>query len=356
MDNEKARIDFSTLDLSGFVFRGDPGTPKSSDQAAYRFIARAMGVEALLSPILARKPDAMGQKPAIETVLGMDDPDSRGLLAFHEDRLKTFTQTYAVLYLAGILLLYFPALIAAILNAQYLLSHFALFSLVMLLCAVYAFSIMVGVGRLVVVSLAMRSFPDSICVMELLFLLLDLAHCQNPLSPAQKRQLLLRTRMLARATRSLASFYSLDGENQSWARRHFQLLAGYIQERETWIVAPKDNSLDELQQDFYRLARIYIRGTFGEFKFKKSELKEDPPKKSLATGALEAARVGVGIVLPILALVLIRLKPVLMAQLFDTRVLALLCAAWLLVALDLTLKLGIVSSLVEIAKGIKELS
>jgi hypothetical protein len=192
----------------------------------------------------------------------------------------------------------------------------------------------------------------------MLFIILDLSRDDVLVQPARKKILLHRTSRLAELTLTLTlSYASISQTNQFWLKQHFKQMEAYIRERERWILAPIDTTLDNLRNDFYALAPIFIIGNYGTFQWK---YEISPPKSSKIgwKGALfrNLARV-LGIILPLTLMGLYLWQPSLFPFLqIDPNIVALIFVAWLLLTLDITLKLGVVAELTNLAKGIKDLA
>jgi hypothetical protein len=194
-------------------------------------------------------------------------------------------------------------------------------------------------------------------IQALMYIIIDLARYHNPLTLSQKKQLLNRITFLAKATRSFIYQYDLDAKPLDWARKHFRQLELYVQERERWVVAPKDSTLEHLRQDFYHLGLIYLSGNLGDFEYEtETDGTDNAPTNKIKNFLLGIPRVAIGIFIPISGLLIAAWRPDLVTNIIDLKLVTIICIGWLLLAIDVILKLGIVSNVIGIAKGIKELT
>jgi len=137
---------------------------------------------------------------------------------------------------------------------------------------------------------------------------------------------------------------------------HFKKIKQFIVEREKSIVIPTKKTSAELQKDFQYLAKIYISGNYGEFDKLSDRAVEELPELTISQRILNILTRGLGVVIPIGAMTYLFLQPSLMENLrIDPTVLSLILMAWLLLAIDNFFKLGIVSSIMGLAREIRDL-
>ncbi len=203
-----------------------------------------------------------------------------------------------------------------------------------------------------------RYFAETICIRESLHLLLDLRDDNVFYDPDRKKILQYRVDYLAKATLLIASRYaSKDKDNLEWIETHFKKMESYIQEREKWIIAPGSTTLKDLRDDFTNLLLIYLNGEYGRFSW---DDKVSPPKISRFIwlqnlGGFLIRFLGVLIPLAIMGVYL--WQPSLFPYInVDPTIITILLISWLLLAIDTIFKLGVVSDLVSLAKGFKDLS
>lgn len=346
MIKNNQKIDYTTFKLAQFNFRDE----KKKNILVY-LLGRLMGSEWLAAPIVLNKQITL---QSIGEAIGFDKTVSKNLFAYHERRLKLqkiidwviymlSTLTIAQLFILPIIYLFgiFPPNLIPLLSVVLILFLF----------------VAIGVANRFSYFVTLRYFPDSMCIQSLIYLVLDLARCQNPLTPYQKKNLLGRITFLLKGTRLLINQYNLNTRTLNWAKKHFQQIESFIQEREKWIIAPIDSTLEDLQQDFYNLALIYLTGNLGNFEYDNEvDLLDNNPNNNFKKFIIGIPRVVFGVMIPISGLLIISLRPDLITNIIDIKVLGLICVGWLLLAIDVILKLGIVSSVIGIAKGIKDLS
>jgi hypothetical protein len=214
-----------------------------------------------------------------------------------------------------------------------------------------------GVAQRIMYVLFGKMYAPSLCansvVMVNFFLLPD-----NALTnPEVRKKLLAHIRDLAQNTLLLPLCYrSTDAATQRKAFRHFKELESYVRERERWAIAPADTTLDDLRRDFKELASIYITGRYGLFRWQDAGGDEPAPPVSRWKGISAAVLRFVGFILPLGLIGAYLWQPELFPGVeVEKKVVVLIFIAWLLLALDVGLKLGVVGQLTSIAKGIKDL-
>lgn len=201
-----------------------------------------------------------------------------------------------------------------------------------------------------------KNFAESLCVMVVVFIIVDLSRDDILTDPKKKKRLLIRLDDLARVTRLLAFRYASRNErNQQWINSHFSRLQQFILERARWAVAPMDCTLDDLRQDFYELAKMYVEGNYGAFSW---GTQDDLTERSLTwkTRVFAILPPFVGIVVPLILMVPLLRKPAYLESVgISSNIMALILIAWLLLAVDGALKLGVVAGIANLAKEIKSL-
>ena len=121
-------------------------------------------------------------------------------------------------------------------------------------------------------------------------------------------------------------------------------------------MAPKDGTLSQLRHDFYELAKMYIIGNYGEFSWPESQPPTDVLPIKIRQRLWVALPRFLGVVLPLIlmGLLLWKRKQIEFVDI-NFNIVALIFIAWLLLAIDASLKLGIVSGVVGLAREIKSL-
>lgn len=345
MFSEKQPIDYSVFRITQFNFRD-----KKRTDFFVLSLRKLAGIQGRLSPIMPRV-----SLPVLGEAIGFNTTIYQDLLAYHEHRLKLQKRIGFIIYLLTCITLILPLVVPLIIFSSQSFS-FALFPLVAIVLLLLV-SVMAGIAMRFSEFVTLRFFSDSMSVQILMYLIVDLARYQNPLTLSQKKQLLSRITLLVKTTRSFIYQYDLDTKPLDWAKKHFRQIELYIQERERWVVAPKDSTIENLRQDFYHLGLMYLSGNLGNFEYETETDKiDDVPTNKIKNFLVGIPRVAIGIFLPISGLLITAWRPDLVTNIIDLKVLTLICIGWLLLAIDVILKLGIVSSVIGIAKGIKELT
>lgn len=205
-------------------------------------------------------------------------------------------------------------------------------------------------------ALTNKNFAESLCVMIAVYIVVDLSRDDILTDPRKKKTFLTRLDDLARVTLLLSSRYSSRNEtNQQWINSHFRQLRQYILERARWAVAPTESTLSDLRQDFYRLASMYLEGSYGTFSW---NAEPEPSQQSLPwkTRVFGSVPSFLGIIVPLVLMGLLLRKPAYLQSVgVSSNVIALILIAWLLLAVDSALKLGVVAGITNLAKEIKNL-
>jgi hypothetical protein len=110
-----------------------------------------------------------------------------------------------------------------------------------------------------------------------------------------------------------------------------------------------------LRRDFVFLANIYVSGHYGEFKYEHSFSETKDLKESRRLSVLKFFWKFLGITFPLLLMGLY-----LSGYIFHNAekyrdAVTYIFFAWFLISYDITLKLGIIESLVKFAQGLREL-
>jgi hypothetical protein len=203
-----------------------------------------------------------------------------------------------------------------------------------------------------------RSFAETLCVVTIINILLDISRDNVLKIPYNKRLLLRRIDYLARKTLLLTSRYLYtSATNRSWVYNHFRHMESFIRERERWVFAPDSTTLETLRDDFHRLLfEVYLGGNYGNFSWTEQTPASSQSHNIWKSQIQDFAPRILGVLLPVLLLVLLLWNPTSLYFIgLDNNMLSLILISWFLLSLDAVLKLGIIASLVSIAKGIKDL-
>ena len=201
--------------------------------------------------------------------------------------------------------------------------------------------------------------PETLCVMQIINLNLELTRDDVIYRRNVKSMILFRMDYLARVTMLIPWHYSIKkSSNQKWIEQHFQNISYYIRERRRWLIAPNETTLDDLRRDFRKLAYYYLTGKYGAWEWQSFELQTEVVKQTRFQKIQGTLIRFVGIILPLLIMAFYILFPGKFPN-PDAKILENLpyiFIAWLLVSLDITLKLGVIESLTKLITGLKDLS
>jgi hypothetical protein len=297
----------------------------------------------------------------------LDDLATLKVLCFHQHRFDLHRSVIAIIYLC-IALLGFSFFGFLVLRWLLPLLRLAFTAVrwwgtvgVMLLVTsttlLYS-SVIAGVSIRLASALSGRYFAETHCIRAILNLILLLSRDDALTRPDRKKAVVSCMSELAQNTLLLSRCYaSKDRANQNWLEKHFKHMARYIWERQRWAIAPKETTLADLRQDFYRLAPIYITGNYGDSSWPDEAPTPDVPTPTWVQRLLTGLHSFVGVVLPLIILGLFLWQPTLLKPLsIEPKVVTLVIIAWLLLAIDAVLELGIVAGIADLAKGIKELT
>jgi hypothetical protein len=201
--------------------------------------------------------------------------------------------------------------------------------------------------------------PETLCLMQIINLNVELTRDDVIYRRDVKSMILFRMDYLARVTMLIPWHYSIrKSSNQKWIEQHFQNIAYYIRERRRWLIAPNETTLDDLRRDFRKLAYYYLTGKYGAWEWQSFELTNEVVKQTRFQKIRGNLVRFFGITLPLLIMAFYILFPDKFPN-PDAEILKNLpyiFIAWLLVSLDITLKLGVIESLTKLITGLKDLS
>ncbi len=237
--------------------------------------------------------------------------------------------------------------------SQSTIFQYFFWSFLFLICNSFAFLIIGSLGIRIIRFTLNRMYADVFCVVSILHILIDLNQRDIFVVSENKMQLLTRINWLAKITLILAEKNkTLSSSDQTWVNNHFESMAVYILERGRWLIAPTECTIVDLKNDFNKLAKIFITGNYGDFEWIKkpeeAQTKIDWKQRVL----LEIPRIS-SIGIPFILLIPGVNKYFFTAN--QQNILSLVLVAWLLACIDITLKLGIIKSVIELMKGIKDL-
>jgi hypothetical protein len=127
-----------------------------------------------------------------------------------------------------------------------------------------------------------------------------------------------------------------DPEPHGWAGRQFKRMEAFVEAKENQIIAPTAASQTEIFAELRSLVEILLTGR--------------PPRLA---GVLKF----LGLITPVFLVLAVFFFPEQLSFLgIERNVISYISLAWLLLAIDASLKLGIVQGLSNLAKSIKDLS
>lgn len=329
-------------------------------QRAAQWLARKLGGNTLSWPVAVRgqKADAVPSLPAIGLALGFGDERSQRLLHHHhEQRLRrgTFIFFSHEVLLMSLLVIGTTPGTALWSGGDSLVMSGALFLGRMLGLWAFMFFLSVLVFRLVGL-LVDRHFAEALCATNAMYLLAELQR-EDALARADyRRGLIDRLDSLARATQLLALRYpSRDAATGARLQRHFREMIAYIHARRMWAVTPVSTTLDDLRRDVQALARVYVTGAYGEVAWRPDAGAEDERRPAWWRMALRGTSRMLGVLLPVAGFMYLREHAGAQPFGVSNEVAGGFLLAWLVYSLDNMLQMGLVSSVVGLAKSIKEL-
>lgn len=201
--------------------------------------------------------------------------------------------------------------------------------------------------------------PETLCVMQIINLNLELRRGDVTYRRDVKSMILFRMGYLARVTTLIPWHYSIGKSvSQQWIQQHFQNMAYYILERRRWLIAPNKTTLGNLRESFYDLAYFYFTEEYGSWEWQLFQIPTEVIKQNRFQKIQEILIRFIGITLPLIIMAFYILFPDKLpnpnAEI--NKNLPYIFIAWLLVSLDITLKLGVIESLVKLITGLKNLS
>lgn len=311
-------------------------------------------------PTLLKRKKAIW-KPAsfkeVAKLVGLYDQEIEPFFEQHKRRLRMFS----ILLLASLYLLFM------ILFPLFVIGYFALHYLVGLLsininapiAGLFIFLIFLWAYRVAFDMSALileRKFADSLCIMQIAYILLELS--RPDVIRNRKTDLLKRMNFLANRLILMGMNYPGSDEfNKNWMYQYFCKISRFVRERERLVIAPRENSLDQLRQDFVRLGKMFSSGEYGSFDVQVAEIEKGEHKHTSLLARVTSLIIGIAsIALPILALSFMITAPEVFSQLNINRdAVFYISIAWLLLALDRLFGMGIVESFLSLLKATKEL-
>lgn len=360
-------MDYEDFNLESFQFVDEP-TKRGPLESLNRFLAKMMRPRVALmgSPVRRRKGVPSGHGTLLEDLyeaIGLYRPPLQGIISFHHSRLMLRNRVRLIVYylsggpLLGIFFggwIWLDRIIRPITASHGYIN--SMLRIIWVLVIWLFMFVIVRIALRIASAVTNKNFAESICSMIVAYIVIDLSRDDILSDPRKRKVLVTRISDLARVTLLLPSRYaSRDESNQEWLKKHFKHMQLYVAERARWAVVPTEFTLSDLRRDFYELATIYVDGSYGRFSWPPQELISERPmhwKERLFSGIPRF----VGIVLPLILMGLLLWKPFYLKPIgVESNIIALILIAWLLLAIDAALKLGVVAGIANLAKEIKNL-
>lgn len=335
-------------DLSGYSFTS---TFISMDQPMH-----------LLSPV--RQPgskDGETSVPALlelAAILGMSLGGEADLFSLkqHQERFAQYKFRYKALSFIGYLVIGVPLLLVYFFVL--ILFGLAEYNVLVWVPTLLLFYISYQISKRMVSIWFDRRYADTLSFVTCLYLLLNLAKEHALARTKDRRQVLARIRALRRYLSLMPYQFSVtDTSSNSWARAQFSGMETFIEEKENQIIAPFANAQIDLFMELRAFLEILLRGNYGDFKYASLFTAGQPVPVTPSRGILGGILRFLGSITPLILLLLLFFFPERLNFLgIENKVISYVSLAWLLLAIDANLKLGIVQGVSSLAKTIKELS
>jgi len=200
---------------------------------------------------------------------------------------------------------------------------------------------------------------ETLCIIQITNLNIELTRDDAIYRRDVKGMVLFRMDYLARVTMLIPLHYGMGRSgNQKWIEQHFQNISYYIRERRRWLIAPNETTLDDLRRDFRKITYYYLTGKYGAWQWQSFDLETEVIKQTRFQKIQGTLIRFFGVLLPLIIMGLLMLFPDKFPNL-DSDVkskVPYVFIGWLLVSIDVTLKLGVIESLVKLISGLKDLS
>ncbi len=360
-------MDYRDFDLESFEFFDESSWVSRRIHSLLTAIALRLDAYPGISPVTFRGREKWSKIASLRILaeaIGFDDPVMLRYFDFHQKRRHEWILLAVPIYLILIALLSaflvqsWDFLGVMIYQLNLPRSWKIVVSVVLLGTIIPSFTlVLLGIAFRFTSVLTRGRFAETLCVITAVYLVIQLSRDDTLARPDRRKALLARMDDLARNTLLLAARYSAGSNaNQNWVEGHFKKMESYIRERERWVITPTDTTLGSLRRDFYRLATVYATANYGNFIWPEEERKPEETKPMRVRLLLGELLRFSGILLPLAVIGFLLWQPALLEALnIEANALALVFLAWLLLSIDAKLKLGVVDSIVGLAKGIKEL-
>jgi hypothetical protein len=348
-------MDYSKFDLDNLVFEDDEISFK-----AVLFFMSILGISNEVFITIARKKKTffLSNKSSIGVIaeaIGLDKSEYKNLLEYHikRDNLRSSLAPFIGGAFSAVAIL----LTLAIFNL--LLSNFINNPVIVGFLNFMVFWLMLNLSIRLFLLLFEKRFVETICMNSIFHIILLLRRDDVFSRPDKKKLLLTMIRYFAKRIELFTIAYrSSDPGNSEWIHHHFFQLSQYIRERERWVVAPQQDTLQIVRNDFYDLAITLVSGNLGDFKWAEGLTKTTFVKVDSSTGSIKEKIIRfIGYLTPVILIGLYLWQPTFFPIIkIDSEVATIVLLAWLLLSIDVGLRLGIVTSLIRFAMDIRDLS
>lgn len=295
-------------------------------------------------------------------VIGLKSEEETRCLLAHEQRLKKYHRLSPLIMLAY----YFPVMI--VIGTILIIATFSLmeksdtaffeYVLIVPFFVVLMISIMMAVltGQRIAAAILDRSYADSLAFAACLNLTIELS--LNDLLLPEERSIAIKRALGLRKFLTLLSYrYAITSSRSiDLARQHYKKMEYYIGDIERQILVSNARTQRKLMGDLFWFTKILLTSRYAEFKYTKkiriSEEKVESNPRRILQGVFRI----IGAVLPLLLFLGLLLYPDRFKFLGSYgNIVALVSLAWLLLAIDTLLGVGIIDRASTLAKAIKEL-
>lgn len=198
-----------------------------------------------------------------------------------------------------------------------------------------------------------RVYASTLCLLACIYIILELEQDDILSIDRLKKRLLNRIDFLARYIPLVGTNFSHgDPSVREWTSQYFRTIQNYVHHLERRVIAPKSDTLQELREDFYKMAGVLLYGNYDEIDWK-SDTRDKVQTPAQRIGSIFQGFISIGI--PILLLAVVIFNPGLIPASLGTEKISLIAIAWFLIAVDVNLRLGVIDRVLDIAKAIKEL-
>jgi hypothetical protein len=295
-------------------------------------------------------------------MVGIDTHSVKRLLQEHDQRFSRRWRTMFIMYFV-FSLLSLVLFIGAFTYFGFKREHF--FSITIgdarsfpTFSVIPVFTVFIAAASMKLASLLTdRYFAETLTAVCILHILVELEHPSALRRLDRKRALLSRLRYLGRSVILTSLRYSPQSDTtRMWIREHFSQILAFVRERERWVIVPTASTKLKLQQDLSAIVHIFITGEYGDFAWDSHSGSSQPPRTATWRRAIAGLSRASGFVIPLLLMGYLITHPEQLTSVgIQANVLAVISLAWLLLSVDVLFRLGLVSSVIDLAKGIRDL-